>query len=257
MKKVVYGKRTLYDAWYDLYRFQPEDNGFSNLGSGSDYTAFLQLGISALDFGFDADRETPVYHYHSNYDSYHWMKKLIDPDFSIHAAAGEFVTLLAYHLADDALLPFDIEAHARNLNYYVRDFVQETFNKGGDEYNKVQQQVAVEELVAAAKNFQKVANRFAEVTASREFLDGDVKKIEDANNRMKQLGRFFIRQDGLPGRSFYKNALYAPNRDDGYKALTLPAAIEALEDGDWARCKDWNLWLVNAIDQASKLLTLE
>lgn len=51
MKKVEYGKKTLYDAWNELYMFRPENNGFTDLGSGSDYTAFLQLGIGALDFG--------------------------------------------------------------------------------------------------------------------------------------------------------------------------------------------------------------
>lgn len=53
MTKVKYPKgtfTTLYDAWYDLYRFRPEDHGFSDLGSGSDYTAFLQLGIGAVSF---------------------------------------------------------------------------------------------------------------------------------------------------------------------------------------------------------------
>ena len=48
MKKVVYGKRTLYDAWHDLYQFEPIDNGFGDMGSGSDYTPFLQLGIGAV-----------------------------------------------------------------------------------------------------------------------------------------------------------------------------------------------------------------
>lgn len=256
MKKIVYGTHTLYDAWYDLYRFMPEDNGFTNLGSGSDYTAFVQLGVGALDFGFDADRNTPVYHYHSNYDSYHWMKTLIDPDFSIHAAAGQFVTLLAYHLADDPLIPFDIETYARNVNYYVRDLVQETHNWGGEDVNNVQLQTAIEELVAAARKFQQVANHFSEVTAQQEFL-GDATKVRGANDRMKQLGRLFVRPQGLPGRPFYKNGLWAPNRWDGYKALDLPGSVEALQDGDLPRCKDWNVWLINAIDQASKLLTLE
>ncbi|KAH7379385.1 hypothetical protein DE146DRAFT_774283 [Phaeosphaeria sp. MPI-PUGE-AT-0046c] len=256
MKKVKYGTRTLYDAWYDLNQFLPEDNGFTNLGSGSDYTAFLQLGIGALDFGFDPDRNTPVYHYHSNYDSYHWMKKLIDPDFSIHAAAGQFATHLAYRLANDPLIPFDIETYARNINYYVRDLVVETFNKWNSDYGRFQQLIAIEELDSAAKRLQKVASRFSEVTSGKDFL-GDAKKVDDANVRMKQLGRLFIRQDGLPGRPFYKNALYAPNRYDGYKALTLPATMEALQDDDLARCKEWNLWLVKAMDEASKLLTLE
>lgn len=50
----------------------------------------------------------PVYHYHSNYDSFHWMKTMVDPDFKIHTTAGQYITLLAYHLADDTVIPYDI-----------------------------------------------------------------------------------------------------------------------------------------------------
>jgi N-acetylated-alpha-linked acidic dipeptidase len=50
MKKVVHGNRTLYDSWYQLYRFLPEDNGFLYLGAASDYAAFLQLGIGAVRY---------------------------------------------------------------------------------------------------------------------------------------------------------------------------------------------------------------
>jgi N-acetylated-alpha-linked acidic dipeptidase len=255
MKKVVYNNHTLYDAWNALNQFHPEDNGFTDLGSGSDYTAFLQLGIGALDFGFDADRNTPVYHYHSNYDSYHWMKTLIDPDFSIHATAGQFVTLLAYRLANDALIPFDISTYARNINYYVRDLIVETVNIAPD-YGPFQRQIAIAELDQAAKNFQQVAYRFSDTTDRKDFL-GDAKKVKEANTKLRDLQRLFVRKEGLPGRPFYKNVLYAPNRDDGYKAQTLPGSLEALRDGDLARCKEWNLWLADAIGKASKLLTLE
>jgi N-acetylated-alpha-linked acidic dipeptidase len=212
MKKVKYNKRTLYDAWYSLYQFRPEDNGFTNLGSGSDYTAFLQLGIGAFDFGMDASRTTPVYHYHSNYDSYHWMKSMIDPDFSIHATVGQFIALLAYHLADDALVPFDMDTYARNVNYWIRELVGETTRvpNSGD----VQRQIKLSDLAAAGRRFQQVASDFADRTAEKEFL-GDDARVQKANRIMKDVQRLFVREEGLPGRPFYKNGLYAPNRDDG------------------------------------------
>jgi len=255
MKKVIYGTQTLHDAWQTLNQFRPEDNGFTNLGSGSDYTAFLQLGIGALDFGFDANRSTPVYHYHSQYDSHHWMKTLIDPDFGIHAAAGQFMTLLAYRLVNDALVPFDMVTWARNINYYVRDFVAETMSVGGDDYGVIQRQIAVSELDDAAKKLMQVAYRFEDVTTSYDFLK-NATRIEEVNGKMKKLGRLFVRDEGLPGRKFYKNVLVAPNREDGYKAQTLPGSVEALRDGDLARCREWNVWLTGAIEKASELLSL-
>ncbi|KAF1839990.1 Zn-dependent exopeptidase [Cucurbitaria berberidis CBS 394.84] len=254
MKKVIYGKRTLYDAWYDLNQFRPEDNGFTHLGSGSDYTAFLQLGIGALDFGMDAAGNTPVYHYLSNYDSYYWMKTFIDPDFSIHATTGQYLALLAYHLAHDSLIPFDMDAYARNINYMVRDLISITPSIDPD-YEKIQQMINVSELDNAAKNFQRVAYDFVDLTSSKPFLD-DSKRVKKANGILRDVQRLFVRREGLPGRPFYKNGLYAPNRDDGYKAQTLPGSVEALQDRNFELCREWNLWLADAINKASEMLAL-
>lgn len=249
MKKIIYGNRTLYDAWDDLNQFEPEDNGFTNLGSGSDYTAFLQLGIGVLDFGMDGEIHSPVYHYHSNYDSYHWMKT-VDPDYSIHATVGQFMTLLAYHLTDDSIIPFDISAYARNINYWVRDLISEVKNFD-PEYAHLQKQIAIPELDRAAKAFQKAADQFAKKTTSRDKNNSEVQAINDA---LKAVQGLFIREEGLPGRLFYKNALYAPNRDDGYRAQTLPGSMEALQDRRFDLCHDWNMWLAGALDKASILL---
>ncbi|KAH8732769.1 N-acetylated-alpha-linked acidic dipeptidase 2 [Phaeosphaeriaceae sp. PMI808] len=255
MKKVLHNNRTLFDAWDNLNQFRPEDDGFTNLGSGSDYTAFLQLGIGALDFGFDADRKTPVYHYHSNYDSYHWMKTRIDPDFSIHATVGQFLSLLSYHIADDPLIPFDIVAYARNINYYVRDLIGETINMDRD-YGELQRKISVSTLDEAAKNFQQVAYRFEDVTSSKDFL-ANATRVKEVNGKLLDVQRLFVREEGLPGRPFYRNVLFAPNRDDGYKAQVLPGSIQALQDRKLEMCKEWNLWAANAISKASKMLSLD
>src|SRR6266516_6565262 len=60
----------------------------------------------------------PVYHYHSNYDSYHWMTTYGDPGFRVHTAMGQYLTLLTYHLADDALIPFDLPNYTTQLRLY-------------------------------------------------------------------------------------------------------------------------------------------
>jgi N-acetylated-alpha-linked acidic dipeptidase len=74
MKKVVFPYHgltnvTMYDVWYELSGGQ-----VGVLGSGSDYTGWVHhTGVSSIDMGSDAGPEDPVYHYHSNYDTYHWM----------------------------------------------------------------------------------------------------------------------------------------------------------------------------------------
>jgi N-acetylated-alpha-linked acidic dipeptidase len=183
------------------------------------------------------------------------MKTQIDPDFTIHATTGQFIALLAYHLADDALIPFDVDTFARNVNYYVRDLVAETLNMGSD-YGALQRKIAVAELDTAAKKFRQVTQDFADITSRKDFL-ANTTKVQDVNKRLRDMQRVFVRKEGLPGRPFYKNGLWAPSRDDGYKALTLPGSMEALGEGDWERCKEWNLWLAEAIDAASKMLVLE
>ncbi|KAL1896862.1 hypothetical protein Sste5346_004496 [Sporothrix stenoceras] len=126
------------------------------LGSGSDYTAFLDhAGITSVDVRFggggDGDGEDaaaasstsetekrdvdPVYHYHSNYDSYHWMEKYGDPGFVYHKTMAQILGLLVAHLATDLVVPFKAGDYADALQTYV-DKIRDQFEKhvaGGEE----------------------------------------------------------------------------------------------------------------------------
>jgi N-acetylated-alpha-linked acidic dipeptidase len=42
--------------------------------------------------------------------------------------------------------------------------------------------------------------------------------------------RAFLLDDGLPGRPWFKHAIYAPGLTTGYAAWPLPAIRQALED---------------------------
>ncbi|KAF5847757.1 hypothetical protein GGP41_008970 [Bipolaris sorokiniana] len=121
MKKVLFPEGwgdfpTLYDMWHNTTQGE-----IPPLGSGSDYASFYQNGIACIDIGSDGGKTDPIYHYHSNYDSYAWMSRFGDPDFKLHKAIGQWLTLIAYHIADDALIPWDLPNAASVLQSYLSE----------------------------------------------------------------------------------------------------------------------------------------
>lgn len=93
----------------------------STMGSGSDFTAFQDFaGVPSLDVGFESSPSDPVYHYHSNYDSFYWMKNYGDPGFLYHRTMAQVLSLLAARLADTLTIPFSAEDYAHALKTYVK-----------------------------------------------------------------------------------------------------------------------------------------
>ncbi|KAJ9124725.1 hypothetical protein QFC24_003093 [Naganishia onofrii] len=107
------------------------------LGSGSDYTAFLQrYGVASTDMGYGFGPNDPVYHYHSYvlllvdytsrsfftvsiYDSYTWQEKYGDPGFHRHTAAAKMLGLMALRVANDIVLPLNISQYSLELSSYL------------------------------------------------------------------------------------------------------------------------------------------
>ena len=64
------------------------------LGSGSDYTVFLQrLGVASSDQGFGGTPTDAAYHYHSIYDTQAWQERYADPGFHRHVSIGQVLDL--------------------------------------------------------------------------------------------------------------------------------------------------------------------
>ena len=104
--------QTVHDLW---------DKRINTMGSGSDFTAFQDFaGIPSLDIGFDSGPDEPVYHYHSNYDSFHWMEKFGDPGFVYHRTMAQVLGLITAQLADLPIISFRAADYARALDRYVQ-----------------------------------------------------------------------------------------------------------------------------------------
>jgi len=97
-----------------------EDLPVVPLGSGSDFTVFLQrLGVASMDQSFAGTPSDPVYHYHSIYDSQHWMENFADIGFHRHVAVAKHLGLMALSLTDSIILPLNTTQYSLELSSYL------------------------------------------------------------------------------------------------------------------------------------------
>src|SRR5439155_10484532 len=90
------------------------------LGSGSDYTPFLQHeGTASLSLSFGGMDQNGIYH--SVYDDWYHFQKFSDPGFLYGRALAQTVGTAVVRLADADLLPFEFTNLADTVRTYVTD----------------------------------------------------------------------------------------------------------------------------------------
>ncbi len=231
------------------------DLRISALGSGSDYTPFLQhLGIASLNMGFGG--EDGGGSYHSVYDSFDHYTKFGDFDFAYGVALAKVCGRTVMRLANADTLPFEFTNFADTVNQYSDEIMkmtgamreetdamnlmiengmlknvqnpQETFivpkPKAEVPYlNFAPLQNAVAKLQDSAKNFQTVSKGKNLTVAQQKNLDQILMKTEQS----------LISNQGLPRRDWFKHQIYAPGFYTGYGVKTLPGIREAIEQRNW------------------------
>ena len=120
------------------------------LGSGSDYTAFLDhVGIASMDMGLNGRGGDGSYH--STYDNPTWFKKYIDPQFKFSVLAAQVTGVALLRLADAEVLPFDYETYGGQILEYIGEIEQQATKTSADGAK----QVDFAGLRAAAEAFAK------------------------------------------------------------------------------------------------------
>ncbi|KAG8697965.1 hypothetical protein FRC08_006209 [Ceratobasidium sp. 394] len=105
--------------WEDA---QASGSGVDMLGSGSDYTVFLQrLGIASMDESFRTGYNSPVWHQHSVWDSVQWMETYGDPGFLKHIAVAKHLGLVLLRLTNQPILPFNTTQYAMDLDKFLNE----------------------------------------------------------------------------------------------------------------------------------------
>ena len=252
--------KTLYDGWLARVREQsPARDGqpivktppVGALGSGSDYTAFLDhVGIASMDMGLNGRGGDGTYH--STYDNPTWFKKFIDPQFKYSVLASQVTGVALLRLADAEVLPFDYESYGRQILEYVSEIEQQAVKASAEDARKVD----FAGLRAAADAF---AQAGAAIRARGETLLAAPEKSELAriNHRLMMAERDLIEPAGLPDRPWYRHVIYAPGLYTGYGVKTIPGVREAIDAGNFSRAAEQARVAIRALQRAARTLSGE
>lgn len=217
-----------------------KDVKVGDLGSGSDYTAFLQhLGVPSADIS----SRGPYGVYHSTFDDFAWFTKFGDPTFAYEQEMARVYGLEAIRMASVDVLPLNYEDYGKEIVEYVKAAEKKAKTAFGDQAPSfADAQKAAERLQKAGANVLQIQNRPL----------GDAGVL---NLILRNTERAFL-IDGLPDRPWFKHAIYAPGEHTGYAAVVIPGVNEAIDKKDLAMTKQQLQVLTGALNKGAGALEM-
>jgi N-acetylated-alpha-linked acidic dipeptidase len=199
----------------------PGEVRVGDLGSGSDYTPFIQhFGVPSTDIGSTG----PYGVYHSAFDNYAWFVMNADPTFVYEQQMARVFGLEVLHMADVDVLPYDYVTYARQIQNYL--FTAQTKARDAGLVS-----VDFTAALAAANRFTSAAGL---MLGKQQTAKGDPTAL---NNTLRVVESNLLSADGLPGRPWFRHTIYAPGEFTGYAAVVIPGVNEAIDARDAARTK--------------------
>jgi N-acetylated-alpha-linked acidic dipeptidase len=251
------------------------------LGSGSDYSSFLQhAGVPSLDLrfgGFDSSDGI----YHSIYDDYYYYTKFLDTDFAYGRALAQVAGSTIIRLADADVLPFEYTDQADTVQTYVKEMEALLKTQQDDMRERNRQidegvfaatndprrplQAPKKETVAPALNFAPLENAAEALTqaaaryrkavdTARPQLASNSAAVRAINAKLLQAERQLTDDAGLPKRPWYRHMLYAPGYYTGYAVKTMPGVREAIEQKEYAEAEREIARVAKALEREAALL---
>jgi N-acetylated-alpha-linked acidic dipeptidase len=236
------------------------------LGSGSDYTAFLQHdGVASLNIGFGGEDGGGIYH--SIYDDFYWYTHFSDTDFVYGRALAQTGGTAVLRLADAELLPFEFGDFADTMQTYLKELKtlsQKMYDDITERNLEIEEGVftatndpkkplvppaadtvpphlnfapldnAVDALVRGAAEYRKALEH---ANANGGSLLASASLVE-VNQLLIESERKLTTPEGLSNRPWFKHQIYAPGFYTGYAAKTVPAVRESIEQKQWKQADE-------------------
>jgi len=250
------------------------DTRISALGSGSDFTPFLQhLGIASLNIGFGGEDNGGDYH--SIYDSFDHYTRFGDPNFAYGVALAKVGGRMTLRLANADTVPFEFGNFAETVNGYVSEITRLTDSMR--EETKATNQVIANGMMKAVQdptetfimpapkeevpflNFAPLQNAMAKLNASVKNYQAVSAGKQLPTNSQRDLDQILFKSErslthdqGLPRRDWFKHQIYAPGFYTGYGVKTLPSIREAIEQRDWKEASEQIVVVSGVIENFAK-----
>lgn len=259
------------------------------LGSGSDFTPFLQhLGITSLNVGYDGESDEDGV-YHSNYDSYDHYVRFGDPGFAYGIAEAQTVGHLILRVADADVLPLQFAGFSEALQGYVEELheLADQKRKTAEDLGKLLDQDAFglaadptrrllppeREPEVPHLNFAPLDNVVERLKKSTKAYDDSYARLgtgqpkltvarrNELNGALREMEAALTDPHGLPGRDWFKHLVYAPGLYTGYGVKTVPGVREAIEQNHWDEANQYTVLTAAALtvycdrmDKATRIL---
>jgi N-acetylated-alpha-linked acidic dipeptidase len=263
---------------------QRADLRIAALGSGSDYTAFLQHdGVASINIGFGGEDGGGIYH--SIYDDFYWYTHFGDTDFVYGRALAQTGGSMVMRLADADLLPFEFGDFADTVQTYVKE-LKALAQKSRDDITERNREI--EEGVFSATNDPKTPLVAPPVEAVPTFLNfaplenavdaltrsaAEYRKafdqananggaalasasLAEVNSVLIESERKLTTPEGLANRPWFKHQIYAPGFYTGYAVKTIPAVREAIESRQWKQADEAIVVVGQVLEDEAALISL-
>jgi N-acetylated-alpha-linked acidic dipeptidase len=254
---------------YAIDRAKPEDKEkvrsradwrIAALGSGSDYTPFLQhLGIPTLNIGYGGEDASGIYH--SIYDDFYFFTHFLDTDFAYGRALAQTGGTAVIRLSDADILPFQYANLADTVRTYDEE-LQLLLKKKREEVAERNREIqdgvfaAIDDprrpLVAPKVETMPPTLDFTPMSRAIEVLTRRAAALDEAraaaakkpapaaalapiDAKMAQSEQQLLDAVGLVHREWFKHLLYAPGFYTGYGVKTVPGVREAMEQREYQR----------------------
>ncbi len=245
------------------------------LGSGSDYTVFIDhLGVASLNIGYGGE-DAGGGQYHSIYDDFYWYTHFEDTDFAYGRALAQSGGTIMMRLADSDVLPFQYADFADTIHRYLGELKElETEQRATIKERNLEIEEGVYQALADPKkkmvppskepippylNFAPLDNAADDLTRAAEAYEKAFQAAGDSasatvNATLIQSERLLVDAAGLPNRPWFENLIYAPGFYTGYGVKTIPGVREAIEQKRWTEADQQIARVSKALQNESDLL---
>ena len=215
-----------------------DDVRVNDLGSGSDFTPFLQhIGVPSTDIGSSGSYGV----YHSVFDNYAWFTLNADPHFVYLQEMARVLGLEAVRMADTDVLPYDYKAYAGEVKTYI-----EAAKRKADDASL--SGLDFGPALEAAAQFATAADH------AHHLQTNPPADLAEFNATLRAAETALTSKAGLPNRPWYKHTIYAPGEYTGYSAVVIPGVNEAIQAKDAARASAQLAVLAQALAKAAQTL---
>ena len=233
--KYPYTDQSLYDFWNKENTNEPP---IGNLGGGSDHIAFyMHVGVPSLSGGAGGPNV-----YHSNYDSFRFYEKYVDPEFQMGPMVEHIAGIMTLRMANGDIIPYNLNRYASDLKIHFTN-AENKINLYDDEFNGF----------TLSKEAIKSLEQTSDVLTQeiRKYLNAgsfSKKNLSNINQQLIDLEKSFISDKGMYFGSWYRSIYASSDPFSGYAAWILPGLEYeiALKSSD--RLYEWDKRYSEAIN---------